>query len=124
MNSFLERVRRRLRAERWSRIQKSRRTVTVRTKQGIFCLSTSDNVISRLLFVEGHYQLDLVDRSLDLLTQKGLIPARGEGVLLDIGANNGVISIGALLANRVATVIGLEPDPENFCPAAAKHRSE
>lgn len=49
-----------------------------------------------------------------MLSQKALIPARGEGVLLDIGANNGVISIGTLLADRVATVIGLEPDPESF----------
>jgi len=114
MNTFTERVRRRWRAERWSRISKSGRTVTVRTKQGVFCLSTKDNVISRLLFIEGHYQLDLVDRSMDLLSQKSLIPARGEGVLLDVGANNGVISIGALLANRVAAAIGLEPDPENF----------
>lgn len=60
MNTLIERVRRRLRAERWSLIQKSRRTVTVRTKQGVFCLSTKDNVISRLLFIEGQYQLDLV----------------------------------------------------------------
>ena len=43
-------------------------------------------------------------------------------MLLDIGANNGVISIGALLDNRVANVIGLEPDPGNF--ALLQHNIE
>jgi ribosomal protein L11 methylase PrmA len=79
----------------------------------VFVVATKDNVISRLLFLEGHYQLDLVQRSFGLLRELHLIPARGKGTLLDIGANNGVISIGALVCNEVAAVIGLEPEPDN-----------
>lgn len=114
MKPLIDRLRRRWRSTQWSLLGRICRTLTVRTKQGVFTINTGDHVISRLLFLEGQYQRDLVERSISLLRERQLLPDHGSVELLDIGANNGVISIGALLADQVTTVIGLEPDPDNF----------
>jgi FkbM family methyltransferase len=41
-------------------------------------------------------------------------PPKGQGTVLDIGANNGVISIGMLVADEINRAIAIEPDPRNF----------
>lgn len=70
--------------------------------------------MSKLLYCEGQYQLDLTLRALAFLRSKHLIPSKGEGVVLDIGANNGVISVGMLVRNEVSAAVGIEPDPINY----------
>ncbi len=47
------------------------------------------------------------------LRDKNLIPGKGEGVLLDIGANIGIISIGMLTQGEMDRAIAIEPDPFN-----------
>jgi FkbM family methyltransferase len=44
----------------------------------------------------------------------GKSPPKGKGTVLDIGANNGVISIGMLTTQEVDKAIAIEPDPRNF----------
>jgi FkbM family methyltransferase len=69
--------------------------------------------ISRSLFVHGEYELDLVSDAMSLIRNLRNLP-RGKGAVLDIGANNGVISIGMLVAGEVEKAIAIEPEPRNF----------
>jgi len=48
--------------------------------------------------------------------------AKGKGTVLDIGANNGVISIGMLVAGELEKAIAIEPEPRNF--SNLKHNVE
>jgi FkbM family methyltransferase len=101
-------------AAKWALLRATRETITVRTKQGVLTVSTHDDVIGRLLYNELQYQHDLSLRSLSFLREKGLLPGPGNGVVLDVGANIGVISIGLLVNGQFESAIGLEPDPTNF----------
>jgi FkbM family methyltransferase len=98
----------------WRVLRTIRRRVTVQTKHGRFVVDTGDGIIGKFLFLYGEYQHDLASRALPFLRQQGLIPERGRGVVLDIGANIGVISIGLLVNGELSEAVGIEPAPDNF----------
>lgn len=114
MRGIFSRAIRRWTAAKWAFLRATRETVTIRTQQGVLTVATQDDVIGRLLYSERQFQYDLTLRATSFLHERGLIPARGKGVVLDVGANNGVISIGLLVSGQCEAAIGIEPDPTNF----------
>jgi FkbM family methyltransferase len=104
----------RMKATRWRMLRATRRTVTVQTRQGRLTVYTRDDVIARLLFMERQFQQDTADHALAFLRGQGLMPPRGRGTVLDVGANLGVISIGMLVNGDIDAAIGVEPDPDNY----------
>lgn len=114
MRGIFNRIARRWTAAKWASLSMTRQTVTVRTKQGTLTVSTRDSVIGKLLYSERQFQYDLTLRACSFLREKDLLPARGKGVVLDVGANNGVISVGLLVNGECEAAIGIEPDPTNF----------
>jgi FkbM family methyltransferase len=76
-------------------------------------LSTDDGV-GRPLYCEREFELDLSLRATTFLRNLKKLPAQGEGIVLDIGANMGVISIGMLHTGQLAKAIAIEPEPRNF----------
>jgi FkbM family methyltransferase len=87
----------------------------VSTKQGKFKIALLPNEsIGRSLYCTGQYELDLVSDVMKFLRARPGFPARGEGTVIDVGANNGVISIGMLHAGEFARAIAIEPEPQNF----------
>jgi FkbM family methyltransferase len=114
MQRIVSRIVSRWTAAKWAFLRATRHTVTVQTKQGLLTVSTRDRVIGRRLFRRGQYQHDLTQRSVSFLRERGLLPPRGEGVVLDVGANIGVISVGLLFNGEFEAAIGIEPDPTNF----------
>jgi FkbM family methyltransferase len=95
-------------------LRAARRTVTLQTQQGRLTVYTRDGVIARLLFMERQYQQDTADHALAFLRGQGLMPPRGRGTVLDVGANLGVISIGMLVNGDIDAAVGIEPDPDNY----------
>lgn len=114
MQSLLRRIGRRWTGFKWSVVRSIRDTVTVRTRQGLLTVSTRDEVIGKLLYQQGHYQHDLACRVMTFLRQRGLLPDRGRGVVLDVGCNIGLISIGLLFDGEFEAAVGIEPEPYNF----------
>lgn len=114
MRGIVNRIGRRWTAAQWAWLRATRETVTIQTKQGLLTVSTRDEVIGRLLHSERQFQHDLTVRVSAFLREKSLLPPRGKGVLLDVGANNGVISVGLLVGGEYEAAIGIEPDPTNF----------
>ncbi len=103
------------RAALWNANGVRRSPQRVRTKQGIFLLPPgSKDPISQSLFIHGHYELDFATLAMSFLRESGRCGKKGEGTLLDIGANNGVTSIGMLTAGEVRRAVALEPEPTNF----------
>jgi hypothetical protein len=52
------------------------KTATVATRHGTFSVSTSDRVIGRALFLRGHYQYRLLQRTCSLLQRFDLLTPR------------------------------------------------
>lgn len=93
MNDILYKVVRRIRYEYLRRFNNP---ATLSTKMGIYRVPIGvEDPISRALFLHGEFELDLINEAMELLRNISGRPM-GKGTLLDIGANNGVISIGML----------------------------
>lgn len=95
----------------WGVYGRTRRTVTVRTQQGVLTVYCSDSIIGRKLYCQGAFELDLSQKVVALLRELGR-PVPG-GTMLDIGANMGVIAIGLLHQGWMQRAIAIEPEPGN-----------
>jgi FkbM family methyltransferase len=69
--------------------------------------------ISRELFLFGEFEFDLMVDAMELLRNLSGRP-KGKGTIIDIGANNGVTSIGMLVTGQLDRAVAFEPEPTNF----------
>jgi len=91
-----------------------RKSALISTPQGKFkVVFLKKESIGRSLYVSGQYEMDLISDVLKFLRGAGRLPEAG-GLALDIGANNGVISIGLLHMGKFERAIAFEPEPQNF----------
>lgn len=111
MNGILYKIIRRFRYEYLRRFDNP---AILTTKMGIYRdpIGVKDP-ISQELFLNGEFELDLINEAMELLRNLSGRP-KGKGTLLDIGANNGVISIGMLVTEQLERSIAVEPEPKNF----------
>lgn len=98
----------------WRISRRFRKSKTLATKQGVFTLLLEvDDPISKSLYVRGEYELDLVSEAMCFIRKLKELP-KGKGTVLDIGANNGIISIGMIVTGELDKAIAIEPEPRNF----------
>lgn len=114
MSNLQRRATRHIRKLMWSLLRRRGVDLTLNTLQGRYRIPTDCNdPISRQLFIYRQFELDLVNEAMPLIREvMGF--QKGRGVLIDIGANNGVISIGMMLAQEMARAVAIEPEPRNF----------
>lgn len=92
-----------------------RASITVKTKQEIFILpAVKDDPIGRRLYCKKEYELGFMEDSMSFLRNLDLIPSKGKGTIIDVGANNGVTSIGMLYTGQLEKAIAIEAEPQNF----------
>jgi FkbM family methyltransferase len=104
-----------LRGLQWQIHRRLRSTTVVSSQQGEFRIRLQANdYLGKYLYARGQYELDIVSDSLLFLRSIGKCPEKGKGTVVDIGANNGVISIGMLYNGEVEKGIAIEPEPINF----------
>ena len=99
---------------RWQLAGKFRERITVPTRQGRLTVFTSDQIIGRSLYVNREFEAVWVELVLSFLRSTHQLPPQGQGTVLDIGANMGVISIGMLYQREFARAVAIEPDPRNY----------
>lgn len=108
-------VRREFKSICWKVSSRIRSSAQVSTRQGLYRVHFADRAIGKELYCNGEFELELIEKTFGFLRNElAMIPPKGEGILLDVGANIGVISIGALVKNQMAGAIAIEPDPKNF----------
>lgn len=105
---------RRLRKLGWWLHARMSDTVTVRTRQGVITFSSRDKVIGRHTFMNRGWEEAWYEQAVSFARSMCPMPPRGEGTFLDLGANVGIIGIGALLKGDFARTVAVEPDPANF----------
>lgn len=98
----------------WTLYRRLRKSVDISTKQGEFTLPLEiDDPISKSLFCNLEYELDLIHDAMCFIRNKyDILPSWG--TVLDIGANNGVISIGMINTGEAEKAIAIEPEPRNY----------
>ncbi len=112
---FLKRIYFEYRLLLWGINRRIRESATISTKQGLFTISMkADDPIGKSLYCHREYEKELVTATMQLLRKVQKVPSKGLGTLLDVGANNGVISIGMLNEGEVKRAIAIEPEPRNF----------
>lgn len=89
-------------------------TATISTKQGRLTVYLQDKAIGKRLYCRKEFEFDLSSRVLAFLRRTEQLPPKGQGTVIDIGANMGVISIGMLYNDEFSQAIAIEPDPRNF----------
>lgn len=95
-------------------IGKFQTSIIISTKQGSFKILTADKVVSKFLFTTGEYEQDEMAYLIRFLRNKNMLPQKGYGIFLDVGANIGTTSISMLNANEFEKAISIESGPENF----------
>lgn len=91
-----------------------RRHVTVNSKNGTISFDSRDNCVGKHIFFQGEYDIDKVININKLLEENGYIDATSPGVVLNIGANIGLIATALQLYSKYDGVIAFEPVPANF----------
>jgi len=118
MPSIGERARRAYRKFRWGMVRggpgRTPRILTVPTENGILSFSNMDLHNAKALYVHRSWEIDLITRSMDYLGREGLVGKPGRDVLVDVGANLGMICIAMLKRGYFREAIAVEPDPRNF----------
>ncbi|MBV9215962.1 MAG: FkbM family methyltransferase [Acidobacteria bacterium] len=105
----------RLRLLRWmSHYYRPEHTVTVNTANGLLSVSSSDWLIGKILFTRGGFEIDFIRHSVELLAKLGRLRPSGNRIVVDVGANIGMISTAMLLQGYFRRAIAFEPSPRNF----------
>lgn len=92
----------------------ARRDVTLDTTNGRLTFDSRDKLIGKQLFMNGGYEIEHVERALGLLREGGHLPSAGQGTVLDVGANIGMICIAMLRAGHFRRALAFEPGPDNY----------
>jgi FkbM family methyltransferase len=85
--------------------------MTLRTRNGLLTFNTRDRVLGKALFCYRNYEWDTIATVMELLGKR--IPAN-RPMMLDIGANIGMISIACLINGFFQEAAAFEPHPYNF----------
>ena len=97
----------------WQLRRRFQTTVDVRAREGLLTVSTGDQGVGARIYVDRQFEYDFSVAAVQLLRMKGFLPSEGV-VMVDVGANIGVISIGLVRAGLVARAVAIEPEPENY----------
>lgn len=110
------RARRVYRKLRWATLRggpgRTPRILTVPTANGILSFTNMDLHNARALYVQRSWELDLLEGTADHLKREAGVA--GADVLVEAGANIGMIVIAMLRRGYFREAIAIEPDPLNF----------
>jgi FkbM family methyltransferase len=117
MPTIGQRLSRAYRKLRWNMVRggpgRTPRILTVPTANGILSFSNMDLHNAKALYIHRTWEIDLITGSMDYLKREGL-GKPGRDILVDVGANLGMICIAMLKRGYFREAIAIEPDPRNF----------
>jgi FkbM family methyltransferase len=104
-----------LRFLKWKLIHRlARREVTIKTANGLLTCDSKDWLIGKYLYVYRRYETEIIRATLELLTREGYLNSVENNLVLDVGANIGIICIALVKENHFKRAIAFEPGPNNF----------
>jgi len=91
-----------------------RRHVTVDTKNGMISFDSKDNCVGKHIFFKREYDIDNVKEFTGLLESYGYIDGNDPGLVLNVGANIGLLATALKLYSVFDDIVAFEPVPVNF----------
>lgn len=88
--------------------------LTIDTRHGRFAIDTSDQFISKALYMTGGFEYEVIERAIKILVELGELKPKRNGILLDVGANIGTVCVDLLRKNVFSQAIAFEPHPGNY----------
>jgi len=85
--------------------------MTLQTKNGILTFNTRDRVLGKALYSSGNYEWNTIATVIETLRRHSLLRGR---MMLDVGANIGMISIACLRNGFFDRAMAFEPEAYNF----------
>ena len=117
MESLGFRLRRAVRKFQWERIRggpgRPPQILTVPTANGLLSFSNMDVIIAKVLYVHRAWEVELMDRTMAYLRREGHLATPGRDVLIDAGANIGMVCIGMLRRGYFRSALAIEAAPDN-----------
>lgn len=111
------RLRRALRKLQWERVRggpgRPPRILTVQTANGLLSFSNVDRIIAKVLYVHRAWEVDLMTRTVEYLHREGYLAPATRDVMIDAGANIGMVCIGMLRHGHFKRALAIEPGPDN-----------
>jgi FkbM family methyltransferase len=111
-------IAREIRRLRWKMVRggphRRPRVLTVSTPNGRLSFSNMDFTVARTLYVRRAWEFDLITRSMAYLRDRGYLPDGAGDVMLDVGANVGMICIAMLKHGYFRRALAFEPSADNF----------
>jgi FkbM family methyltransferase len=101
----------RLRKLLWLLVPKISREITLETWNGRLTFNRRDRVVGKMLYARREFEKSSMLQVIELLDCLGM---RKRGVVVDIGANIGMIAIGFVVNGLFKRALAFEPDPYNF----------
>jgi FkbM family methyltransferase len=99
----------------WYRLYSGpRRDITVESYNGRLTFDSRDKLIGKYLYVDRAYERRYIETALGVLERDGYLRRDGQGTLLDVGANIGMICIALLRQRWFERAVAFEPSPQNF----------
>jgi len=86
--------------------------LNLRTRHGVLKISSRDQVIGRMLFINREFEYDKIQKTMEILKKGGRAPS-GK-IVLDIGGNIGTVSLPLIREGWFGSAIAIEPEPRNF----------
>lgn len=118
MTGLAFRARRAFRKLQWELLRggpgRPERLLTVPTENGLLTFRNSDAFNAKGLFVQRQWEMDLIRRTMARLEEHGWTRRPGADVIIDAGANIGMICIAMLRHGYFHEAIAFEPFPGNF----------
>jgi FkbM family methyltransferase len=100
---------------RWLRIYRGpRRDVTVESWNGKLTFDSRDWFIGKYLYVDRRYEPDTISNAMAALERGGWLAKDGRGLLVDIGANIGMITTAVMTHGWFERAVCVEPAPGNL----------
>ncbi len=90
------------------------RVLTASTRNGRLSFSNMDITIARELFFEREWEFELITRTMAYLREQGYLGPGPGDVMLDIGANVGMICIAMLKHGYFREALAFEPATDNY----------
>ena len=88
--------------------------VEIETWNGSLTCDNKDWLIGKYLYLYRSYEADTIRLCIDLLKQEGYLEKAGNGLVLDVGANIGMICIALLKHGYFSEAIAFEPNPNSY----------
>ena len=104
-----------LRLLRWGLIHLGpRRDVTIDTANGLLTVSSKDWLHGKYLYVRRGFEINTLHETMALLRKEGYLDETGKGIVLDVGANLGMLCIPLVKQGYFRRAIAFEPAPETY----------